>query len=144
MSDMKGVLRELHVALNMRDVEVATSFFADDATMVCPEGVFEGKNEIKRYFMWFLQQWPQLTLSDAGVGLIIEGDQGTHEYLTEATSTRGSKVEVSCATTFELKDGKIRRLHNHYDRLSIAIQQASGFMERSMVIQMVQQMERGL
>lgn len=144
MPDMKAVLHELHTAINRRDVEVATSFFADDATMVCPEGVFEGKNEIKRYLVWLLQQSSQLALSDAGIGVIAEGDQGTHEYVIDATSARGSKGKVSCVATVELRDGKIRRLHNYYDRLSIASQHATGFMERRLVTQMVQQMERGL
>jgi len=144
MAEAKTVLNAIHAALNRRDAEAATSFFADDATMVCPEGVFKGKNEIKRYFTWLLQQWPQLKLSDAGTGVIVEGNQATHEYVSEGTSTRGSKGKVACVATCELSDGKVMRLNVYYDRLSIADQAATGFMERRFVTQIVQQMERGL
>jgi ketosteroid isomerase-like protein len=137
----EGAIRGIQEALNSRDVEKAVSFFADDATMIVCEGTFKGRDEIKRRFTWFLQQWSDLKVT--GKELILEGNRVAHEYVIEAT-TREAKGRFPGVAIYAFEYGKVQQVHDYYDRLSIAHQLSKGWVARTMVSSIVERMEKGL
>ena len=139
--DPRKVLRSIHEALNKRDVEKAVSFFADDAVSVGPEGTFKGKKEIRRYFEWLLHTYSEFKLKETG--LYVEGNVATHEYVTEGATKEG-KGSAPCVVVAEIKNGKVQRLRNYYDRLSIAKQMARGIVATRAVNSIINRMEEGL
>ena len=46
--DPRKMLQDMNEALNKRDFDKAMSFFADDAVEVSPDGMFNGKAEVRR------------------------------------------------------------------------------------------------
>jgi uncharacterized protein (TIGR02246 family) len=139
--EIKRLVRGVHEALNKRDVDKAASFFADDVVSVSPEGTFKGRQEVKRYFTWLLGQYSQMKLNETG--LYVDGNVATHEYVIEATSKEG-KGSAPCVAILEIKDGKVQRIRNYYDRLGVAKQMARGIIATRAVNSIVDQMEKGL
>lgn len=137
----RGAIRGIHEALNNRDVEKAVSFFADDATMITGEGTFKGREEIKRRFTWFLQQWSELKVTENR--LILEGNRAAHEYVIEGT-TREGKGRFPGVAIYAFGNGKVQQIHDYYDRLSIAEQLAKGWLARRTVGSVTERMEKGL
>jgi ketosteroid isomerase-like protein len=139
--DPGKVLRSIHEALNKRDVDKAVSFFADDVVSVSPEGTFKGKAEIRRYFEWLLHQNSEFKLTETG--LYVEGNVVTHEYVAEAT-TKDGKGSLPCIAIAEIKNGKVQRIRNYYDRVTLAKQMAKGVIATRAVNSIISQMEKGL
>ncbi len=137
----RGAIRGIHEALNSRDVEKAVSFFADDATMITREGIFNGREEIKRRFAWLLQQWSELRVTENR--LILEGNRAAHEYVIEGITSEG-KGRFTGVAVYAFGNGKVQQVHDYYDRLSIAQQLAKGWLARRTVGSITERMEKGL
>ena len=73
---IKSIMRDYVKALAARDVEKALSFFAEDATLVTPDGTFKGKGELKRYLTWENQVTPELKVTETGIKIIVQGNTG--------------------------------------------------------------------
>jgi ketosteroid isomerase-like protein len=134
-------IRGIHEALRNRDVEKAVSFFADDATMVVPEGTFKGKENVRRRVAWFLQQWSHLEVTEKE--LILDGNRAAYEYVIEGI-TREGKRQFPGIAIYAFGNGKVQEVHDYYDRLSIAHQSAKGWAARRIVGSVIEQMEKGL
>ncbi len=52
---LKVLVRSVVDAFNRKDLDGMLSLFADDAVMVRPEGTFDGKIEIRRFYGGTLQ-----------------------------------------------------------------------------------------
>jgi ketosteroid isomerase-like protein len=52
--EIKSAIRDSVKAIIQSDLAKLLSFFAEDATLVVPEGAFNGREEIKRYWNWQL------------------------------------------------------------------------------------------
>ena len=46
------VMHDFLKAIEAKDEDKALSFFADDGDWTAPEGVFKGKDELKRHLKW--------------------------------------------------------------------------------------------
>jgi limonene-1,2-epoxide hydrolase len=139
--DPRQVLRSIHEALNKRDVDKAVSFFADDVVSVGPNGTFKGKAEVKRYFELMLHQATEFKLTETGI--YAEGNVVTHEYVIEETVKEGKMSSPSVAVA-EIKNGKVQRIRDYYDRLAVAKQLAKGVFATRTVNSIINQMEKGL
>jgi len=53
--EIKDVIRSLNQAIERKDVEKILSLYAEEATLVAPDGTFEGKEEIRRFWLWQAQ-----------------------------------------------------------------------------------------
>jgi ketosteroid isomerase-like protein len=84
---------------------------------VSPEGTFKGRQELKRYFTCLLGQYSEMKLNETG--LYVDGDVVAHEYVVEAT-TKAGEGSAPCMAILEIKDGKVQRIRNYYDRLGVA------------------------
>lgn len=140
---IESLIRDRAEAVVKKDVEKALSFFAEDATLVTPEGTFKGKEEIKRYYAWVFQSEPELTATDTGIGIMVQGNKAVHEHIYEST-TEGMKWQTPGTCVYEFSDEKIQHLRVLYDRLSIAKQVARGWLAKRVVNSIVKRAEKGL
>ncbi len=120
------------------------SFFADDATYIRSEGTFRGKEEIKRYYTWSYSNYSEVTLAEKNI--IVEGNKAVLEWALEGTSIRGvgKKVQLQGLDIFEFRNGKVQEIHIYQDRLLVAKQLASGWLEKTIINAVLNRMEKGL
>ena len=145
MSDQKvaDLMREFVRALVERNVEKALSFFAEDATYMTPEGTFKGKNEVKRYLAWMAKTNSNLTISETGIGIVVEGDKAVYEHILEGTF-QGMRWRMPATCVYEFSGDKITKLRTFYDRLSLAKQAAKGWSATRAVNAVIAATEKGL
>jgi ketosteroid isomerase-like protein len=127
-------------AILKKDVEKMLTYFWDDATLQTPDGTFKGKDQLRRLFK-AETQWPDVNVTDYGIGLMFKGNLGIYEFDQEATY-QGKKFKVHGASLGEMKDGKFQNMRNYYDRLSIAKQVVTGWMATRAVNSLVNGMEK--
>ncbi len=128
-------------AMGKRDVEKALSFCAEDAIWVTPEGMLNGREELKRYLEWSSETTSAIRA--VGIKAIAQGNRGAYEHVLEGTS-EGAKWEVLALCAYEFSNGKIQSLRTVYDRLSVAKQVAKGGLGRTAVNSIMKRMEKGL
>lgn len=138
-----SIMREYVDAFNQRDAEKALSFLAEDAEWDTPEGVFRGKDEMRRYLSWTYQENPEATLKEAGIGIVVQGNKAAYEHIIEGT-TEGVSWSIPAMCAYEFVGDKISRVLLVEDRLSIAKQAAKGFLPKTVVNAVVNRAERGL
>jgi predicted ester cyclase len=138
----RGVMRSIHVALINKDVDKAVSFYRDDATLVANEGTFKGIQEIRRYYSWLLQQWPELKFIERM--LLVDGNKAACEYVVEGTGREGMGSKFSGVHMYEFRNGKVQQVRAYSDRLLIAKQLARGWLAKRLVSSIVDRMQRGL
>ncbi len=127
-----------------RDVEKALSFFAEDAVWVANEGTFKGKEELRRYMIWGIQETPIRKFRDAGVGIIVKGNNVVYEHIEESVMLDGSKWEVPVVCVYEFSGEKIQQHRTYYDRLSVVRQVAKGLIAERVVGTLLKSCEKGL
>jgi ketosteroid isomerase-like protein len=127
------------------DVDGTLSFFAENAVWQTPEGVFKGKEEMKRYLTWDFKMMRQIKFRDAGIGLVVKGNKAVYEYIAEGVTYQGMKYETPGVCIYEIDDGKIKQHRAlYYDRLSIAKQAAKGVISKRVINSVLNTMEKGL
>jgi ketosteroid isomerase-like protein len=143
-SEIKKTIRGIIEAFNVRDISTMASFYTDDVTYIRSEGTFRGKEEVKRYYAWALSNWETTKIVEKNI--IVEGDKAALEYMQEGTSLRrkGKKLNCYSIVTFTFKEGKVKEIHFCQDRLLVAKQLASGWLENTIVNSVISHMEKGL
>jgi ketosteroid isomerase-like protein len=141
---LESIIHDILEAFNKKDLTRMISFFADDATVIRPEGTFRGKEEIKRYYTWSFSNYSELTLTEKG--FVVEGNKAVLEFVSEGTSARGGgkKQQLPGMAVFEFRNGKVQQVHDYYDRLLIAQQLANGWLEKKIVNAVANRMGKGL
>jgi hypothetical protein len=142
-TDVKKLVSDCIASWDSRDPDKILSFFTEDGDWTRPEGVFRGKEELKRYFDVTLSNIKNLKLTVCGNGIITEGNNAYNELMVTGIYM-GKKVEFLEIDASECSDGKIKHIRSEYDRLSIAKQAAKGWLAKMMVNSMIKQTERGL
>jgi ketosteroid isomerase-like protein len=141
--EYKNIVREFLAALEERDIEKVLSFLAEDAAWTTPAGTYRGKAAMRRYLAWEFEMVPSLTVTETGVGLMVQGNQALIEH-TLAGPIRGEPCEWLGMCAYEFENGKIRALRTVYDRLSLLQQSATGWLESKIVDLVASQAESGL
>ena len=142
--EIESTIRNFVEALKKKDMDRALSFFTDDATWFTTEGIFKGKDEIKRYLAWILKNLKDIKFSDDGVGIIIQGNKAVYQATAYESNYEGIQIKVNNVTAYEFSGEKI---NNHWiitDRLSMAKQAAKDPTARKAVNTIVSLMENGL
>lgn len=100
-TDTAGVLGHHIEAMGAGDLGAILSDYADDATLITPNGVFNGIDEIKAFFEGFMTQLP----SDFIENLVPDVNEvdGPYAYITWHSGT----VAPLGTDTFHVVDGKI-------------------------------------
>jgi predicted ester cyclase len=141
--EVKTMMRDFVTALTQGEVETALSFCAEDATWVAPEGTFQGTEELKRYAAWMAGTMQDNSFTEAGIGILAQGDQAVFEH-TFAGTFEGERVTWLALCVYEFSHGKIQHMRTVYDRLSILQQAAKGWLEETVVSSLVKRAEKGL
>jgi ketosteroid isomerase-like protein len=141
---LESIIRDFVEAFTKKDVEKMMTFFTEDAVWVAPEGVFSGKNEVRRYLTWYAPEDIRMRLIDAGIGVAMKGNKAVYQYTLEATSKDGVRCETPGVSVYEFSGEKIRRKTAVFDRLSIANQAAKGGLDKWVMGVVLGRMEKGL
>ena len=141
--ELISMMRKFKDAYNKKNLEKTLSFFAEDADWVNPNGVFKGKEEIKKYFKWAFEINPDQKIIESGVKIIAEEDKAVYEHILEG-SVEGMKYQILALCIYESKGDKFQHLRSAYDRLSLAKQLAKGPIAKTAVNTIINRMEKGL
>jgi len=141
--EIVNVVRKLNEALSKGDIETLMSFYEEDATLISPNGKFQGKDAIRRNWMWSLETCRNLTTTETEFGVMAIGNKVAAEHTMEGT-VDGMKVSVPIPCLYEFSGDKIKLHKMTYDRLSFAKQAAKGWFSKRIVGSIEAQMEKGL
>ena len=137
-----GILREFFKPEVASDVEKTLSYYTEDATMTNPYGTFKGKDAIKRLMTTTYQNMKDITFTETGNGIIVQGNKAFVEQVTSATF-QGKKCEFLTMCAYEFSGDKIKAIRNVYDRLLIA-QQVAPWFAKPIVNMIVKQSEKAM
>lgn len=141
--EIESIIRDLVDALEKKDIDRALSHFTDDATWFTTQGIFKGKEEIKRYVAWMSKSLMGLKFTDDGVAILIQENKAVYQYIFEYAYEE-IKIRASSICTYEFSGEKIKNHWTINDRLSMAKQAATGPIARKAVNTIVARMEKGL
>jgi ketosteroid isomerase-like protein len=146
-----GVIRDFVEAVMKQDVEKTLSFLAEDVVWVQPEGVFKGKEEVKRLLAWLPKSfwYSQLKVRDAGVGILVKGNKAVYEQIIEGISAHKRAFEAPSMSIFEFSGEKIQRYSTLYDRMALGKQACGerhigGWIDRKILGGILNTWEEGL
>lgn len=140
---IKSAMHDFLNALTERDVEKALSFCTEDAAWVTPQGTFKGKGELKRYVTWLNQTTPDLKITETGIGIVAQGNNGVYEHVLSGTF-EGMKWEILAMCAYEFSEEKIQNIRTVYDRLWMAKQVVKGMLAKKAVNSIINAAEKGL
>jgi ketosteroid isomerase-like protein len=140
--EQKTAIRGLNQAFEKKDLDKMLSFYAENATLVTPEGKFEGRDQIRRYWEWQTTQLSERTSTETD--MMAERDQVAAAHIIGATLTNGVKWKTPVACFYKFAGAKTQHHTLYYDRLSIAQQAAKGWFPKRIIGSVTGQMEKGL
>ena len=138
-----GIMRHLIKSLETGDVEKTLSLFAEDGVWVNPNGTFKGKEELRRYLTNSAQSMRDMTVTETGNKIIVQGNKAFYEHII-AVTIEGKRAEGLAMCAYEFTDDKIQEVRTVYDRLLIVKQVAKGWLAKRLVNSIVKQAEKGL
>ena len=138
-----SIMRDCFRALEKGDVEKLLSLSAEDGVWVTPAGTFKGKEELKRYFTWMAESMQNVTITETGNGIMVQGNKAFVEHVIAGTMN-GMRSEVLAMCAWEFSDEKVQQVRTAMDRLSMAKQAAKGWLAKWLVNLIVKQAEKGL
>ncbi len=139
----ESAIRDYVDALEKKDVDRSLTFFTDDATWTNTEGVFKGKEEIRKYTIWMLESLADLTFTDNGVGIMVDRNKAVYQNIFEGTN-EGNRIKVNSICTYQFEGDKCNQHFTTTDRMSMAKQAATGPFTRMAVNAIVKRLEKGL
>ena len=144
MADEKiaSIMREFVKTLGKEDIEKTLSYFTEDGVWINPNGTFKGKEELRRYLTVMSESMQDVTVTECGNGIIVQGNKAFFEHVIAGTM-KGERAEVLAMCAYEFSGDKIKESRTTYDRLSMAQQAATG-LGKWMVNLIVKQAEKGL
>jgi len=140
---VKSNIRAFLAALEAKNTNKALSMVAEDGMWETPNGIFNGKAEIKRYIDWTNEMTPDSKITESGIKIIAWGDVGVIEHILSGTY-EGKKWELPAVCIYEFAGKEIKSMRTFYDRLSLADQVAKGIMARGAVTAIISAMQKGL
>lgn len=139
--EIANIMRDFVKTWAKGDVEKTLSFFTEDGVSVDPNGTFKGKDELRRSFSAGAESMQDVTVTETGNGIIVEGNKAFFEHVIAAT-VQGRRGEVLAMCAYEFSDGKIKEVRTVFDRLSLAQQAAKGWLPKMLVNFIVKQAEK--
>ena len=145
MSDHKKaeMMRELVKTFELNDFEKAASLCSDDIVVQMPIGTFHGKEEFRKCFNWMADNIKDFRITETGNGILVQGDKAFFEHSFSGIM-QGEKAEYLAMCAYEFSDDKINKVRTVFDRLSIAEQASSKWIEKKFVNTIINQMQKGL
>jgi limonene-1,2-epoxide hydrolase len=137
-AEMANIMREFVNSMRTGDIEKALSYVTDDVDWLSPNGVFRGKDELRR--MLSSESMQNVTATETGNGIIAQGNKAFFEHILEATY-RGRKARWLAMCAYEFQGDKIQHIRATFDRLSLAQQVTSG-LPRMLINQVIKQADK--
>ncbi len=137
-----SLMREFVKTMEDGDVEKMLAYFTEDGVWANPNGIFRGKDELRRYLAAMYGQMKDVKVKECGNGIIAQGNKAFFEHEISGTMA-GKKATVLAMCAYEFEGDKIKETRTTYDRLAMAQQAVSG-LPKMMVNMMVKQAEKGL
>ena len=137
-----SLMREFVKTMEDGDVEKTLTYFTEDGVWANPNGIFRGKDELRRYMAAMYDQMKDIKVKECGNGIIAQGNKAFFEHELSGTAD-GRKVAFLAICAYEFAGDKIKEARTAFDRLSMAQQVASG-LPRMMVNMIVKQAEKGM
>ena len=126
MSEEKivSIIRDFVDAYVKHDVDKMVSFLAEDVVWAQSEGTFKGKGEVKRLLAWLPKSfwYSQVKVRDAGVGILVKGNNAVYEQIIEGVSAHKRTFEVPAISIFEFSGEKIQQYRTLCDRMTLGKQ----------------------
>ena len=141
--EIENIIRDLVYSLEKKDIDKTLSLFTDDATWYTTQGIFRGRDEIKRYLAWMANSLTDVKFSDDGVGIIVQGDKAIYQSTYDALY-KGIKIKVGNVCTYEFSGDRIMNHWTIMDRLGLAKQAATGPIAKKVVNSVIARTEEGL
>lgn len=138
-----SLMRDFVKTLEKRDVEKAFSYFTEDGGWTTPDGTFKGKEQLRRYLTHATQSIRDMTITETGNGIIVQGNKAFYEHVIAGT-IEGKRVQGLAICAYEFVDDKIKEIRTVEDRLLTAKQAAKGWLAKWIVNSIVKQAEKGL
>jgi ketosteroid isomerase-like protein len=139
---IKSIMHDFVGAMAKGDVEKGVSLCAEDVVWSLPEGTFKGREGVKHYLTWLAQSTADRTVTDSGIGIMVQGNKAVYEHSWKGTM-KGMKWEGQYICVYEFSDEKIQNIRTVYDRLSIAKQAAKGWLARTIVNSIAKRWPKG-
>lgn len=130
-------------ALEENDIEKALSFCTDDVTFVSPVGTFSGKEKVRDFFKWMIDTIQEIKFTKTGIEILVQGDKAVDEHIVTGKHD-GEEVEISSICTYQFSNGKIKKMRDAYDRLTLVNQAVKGWLPKKIVGAIIQQSRKGL
>lgn len=137
------IIREFVKAFESNDFGKAATLCSDDIIWHTPLGTFKGKEELKRYFDWAAETIKDYKITETGIGILVQGDKAFFEHNISGTM-QGEKGSILAMCAYEFTGNEIKECRTVFDRLSIAEQASSKWIEKKFVNTIVNQMQKGL
>lgn len=141
--NIQNIMRDFVKVMAEGDVEKTLTFFTEDAVFACPNGTFKGEEELRRFMTIQSQTIQNMTVTEAGNGIIVEGDKAFFEHIISGM-LQGKKAEVLSMCAYEFDGDKISNVRSTFDRLRMAQQVAPGWFAKRMINSIVNKFEAGL
>ena len=126
--DLAGQRAQLY---NAGDVEGLVNFYTEAATLVTPDGTFEGRAAIHEVFSRDKAAFPDHAVTPDVI--VEQGDTIAEEWTMIATHTgplvmpdgtelppTGKRIEIKGMDLVQHRDGKIAVFHMYYDNMAVA------------------------
>lgn len=137
-----GLINNYIQSFEKGDVETSVSMFTENGSITCPEGKFQGKENIKRYLENMKIRMKDLKITCSGNKILTNNNKGLVEHDIAATID-GKRGSVLAMCAYEFEGDKITNIRTTYDRLTVAKQAAKGFIAQSLVNMVVKETEKG-
>lgn len=141
--EIKDSIRGFFKLWTTGDVKQALLFFTEDAEFTVPRGTFKGIGQIEKYLMWVVRGTRDYKVTEAGIGIITQGDIAVDEHRLSGTSN-GVKWEVPAVCIYMFNNGKIANMRGFYDLLSQVQQSAKGIFTKLMLNTVINASQKGL
>jgi uncharacterized protein (TIGR02246 family) len=138
-----GIMREFAKAMAAGDVDKTLAYFSEDAVVTNPHGTYKGKEAIKRYLTAMSRNMKDMKVTEAGNGIIVQGDKGFFEHVISGMF-QGKKCEMLAMCAYEFAGDKVKNMRTVYDRLLTAQQVVKGWPAKPIVNMVVKQTEKAM
>jgi hypothetical protein len=101
---------------------------------------------MRRLLVWLPRSfwWSQVKVRDAGVGILVKGNEAVCEQVIKGVSAHGRTFEAPVVSIFEFSGDKIQQHRVLCDRMTLGKQGCGGWIGRRILLDILNMWEGGL
>ncbi len=140
---IKDTIRDFLKTWLKGEVSKLLPLFTDESVWVNAQGTFTGVKQIETYLNWVYNVNKDMTISEIGVGLIVQAYIAIMEHELSGVID-GQRWTSPAICIWEFKDDKVAHLRTYVDVLDQARQLAKGPVEKMAVNAIIKASREGL